>query len=846
MTEIKILGNNKEERLSEQQIEKYQAGIGSLILNKQQHEYGDLIKNAEWDVFYHMSPMRESLLNWYSFEKGSELLEISSGFGALTGLLARKVEAVTVLEESEYRARCIAKRYEDYSNISILAGRLSELSAEMQYDYIVIEKAVRTRRELEEVFNKVCPLLKETGRLLFVCENRFGMKYWCGVPDSVTNTPFAGIRENRTGQLITRNDLVEALKHNDRIKGWKLYYPFPDEKLPQAIYSDDYLPKASVRDRVIPYYPPEQQQSLVCLENEICDDLIANGIFHIFANAFLVECSKCDMERDAIFAALSTDRGMEHGFATVITGKDTVQKRVLHPAGQKSLELIYRNQQELMERGICCVSHNLQEDFIEMPFVKEPSLIEYLKHLFLADKDSVEEVFDSLYESIKNSSEQVSFAECRLRDRALTEENAGVILKKAYIDMIPYNSFYNDGKIMFYDQEFVKECYPAKYVLFRALRYTYIYMPEAENIIPIQYFKNRYELSTIWHVFEKEEGRFVEDNRNYDLLTSFYNWAGVSRMVADENVQKLLVEKPVIKVIPPFKKKTFDISIYGKNEKLNRIKAAQMEMVREFMSICEENDLSFCAFYGTLLGAVRHKGYVPWDDDVDFAMPRKDYDKLIAIADTVIRHPFFLQTPENDAGCFYGGYCKLRNSMTTGLEERNKGNHCNQGIWIDIFPLDDVPLDETVKVKQTKRISFYQRLLLKKTYPDKRMLWDQEEKIEKRYSVLAKWFSRETLCRKLHEAFVEYDGERSGKLAVMARYRFENKYPEYDRQDLAFLIWEQYEDVKLPVPNGYGNILRQDYGKDYLIYPEEEKRKPHHTAVFDTEKSYIDYLAENS
>ncbi len=840
MTEIKLLGNKREEGLSEQG-----KVVGSLIFENQADSYGDFLKNAEWDVFYHLSPMRESLLNWYSFVEDATLLEISNGFGALTGLFARKVKQVTVLERSEYRAQCIAKRYEDYSNISILVGELSDMSVSSLYDYIVVDAAIRTRSELDGLLRKVCPFLKETGRLLFVCENRFGMKYWCGVPDSVTNTPFAGIRERGTGQMFTRKDLLEELEQKQEISGFRVYYPFPDEKLPQAIYTDEYLPKASVRDRVIPYYPPNQQKSLVCLENEICDELIANEVFHIFANSFLVECSKSNMEKDAIFAALSTDRGWEHGFATVITARDTVQKRILHSTGKKSLELIYENQRELEAHGVCCVEHSLREDYIEMPFVKGPSLIEYLKQLFLTDKDRVEEIFDCLYQSIQHSSEQVSFEECRLHDRALTEENAGVILKKAYIDMIPYNSFYNDGKIMFYDQEFVKEYYPAKYVMFRALRYTYVYMPEAERIIPIQYFKNRYGLSAIWNAFEREEGRFVEDNRNYDLLNSFYQWAGVSKSSVDENVTKLLHEKPVVKVIPPFRKKTYDISIFSKNEKLNRVKQAQMGIVKEFKRVCEENDLSFCAFYGTLLGAVRHKGYIPWDDDIYFAMPRKDYDKLLELAPQVFSQPFFLQTPESDAGCFYGGYSKLRNSMTTGLEERNTGNNCNQGIWIDIFPLDEIPQDEAEKEKQLKRIMYYQRLLMKKSYPDKRMLWDIEEKEEERIGKRARWLSREKLCRRLNAAFVTYRGEASGKMAILSRYWFEHKYPEYDSADLEFLIPSRYEDMELFIPNGFDRILRQDYGVNYLVYPPEDQRKPHHTAVFDVEKSYIDYIAEN-
>lgn len=105
--------------------------------------------------------------------------------------------------------------------------------------------------------------------------------------------------------------------------------------------------------------------------------------------------------------------------------------------------------------------------------------------------------------------------------------------------MIPYNCFYVDGQILFYDQEFVKENCPAKYVLFRALRYTYIYIPEAESRIPLQYFKDRYQLNNLWNIFEREEAAFVEDNRNYNTLEAFYKWASVDRREIDKHIKFL-------------------------------------------------------------------------------------------------------------------------------------------------------------------------------------------------------------------------------------------------------------------------------------------------------------------
>ena len=422
--------------------------------------------------------------------------------------------------------------------------------------------------------------------------------------------------------------------------------------------------------------------------------------------------------------------------------------------------------------------------------------------------------------------------------------------------MIPYNCFYEDGKFMFYDQEFVKEYYPAKYVLFRALRYTYIYIPEAEEIIPLQYFKQKYVLNQAWQAFEREESRFVEDNRNYDLFSSFYKWAGVSKAEVDANIRRLQNKNVLSDEIsdreefvkyperePLFQKRTYDLSQYINDRKLKAIKDTQLEILREFIRVCDENGLSYCAFYGTLLGIVRHKGYIPWDDDLDLAMPREDYDRLLEIAPASFSFPYFLQTPENDSDCFYGGYCKLPDSNNTGLVGRDRNHPCNQGIWIDIFPLDYVLKDDKRKKKQLNRIRFYQRLLLKKTYPEKRMLWDLGEKEEKLYLILGKLFPKKFLCDRLYDTIVNYGGELSDNVAIMTRYQPNRCYSEYKWKDVEFVIQGKFEEFTIPIPVGYEECLKVDYGKNYLLFPMETERKPHHLAVFDVNRSYIDYIS---
>lgn len=128
----------------------------------------------------------------------------------------------------------------------------------------------------------------------------------------------------------------------------------------------------------------------------------------------------------------------------------------------------------------------------------------------------------------------------------------------------------------------------------------------------------------------------------------------------------------------------------GRNMKL--VWAVQLEILYEIQKICKKHQIKYFAIGGTLLGAVRHKGYIPWDDDLDIAMYREDYNKFCEIAPLELSEPFFFQTEETDPG-YLLRHAKVRNSKTTAIltSQKEKKYKFNQGIFVDIFPLDNIP-----------------------------------------------------------------------------------------------------------------------------------------------------------
>lgn len=137
---------------------------------------------------------------------------------------------------------------------------------------------------------------------------------------------------------------------------------------------------------------------------------------------------------------------------------------------------------------------------------------------------------------------------------------------------------------------------------------------------------------------------------------------------------------------------------------------AELQLLEKFIDVCNKHGLSYQLVGGSLLGAIRHKGFIPWDDDIDVGMLRPDYDRFVQLAKNELEAPFFLQTPLTDPGRNID-YVQIRNSATTAIDLRYVDDHntFNQGIFIDIFPIDGVGSDEVLQ-KQEKQQQFIRRV----------------------------------------------------------------------------------------------------------------------------------------
>jgi SAM-dependent methyltransferase len=205
-----------------------------------------LMRDDDWAILYHLSPIRQNILEWYDFDKNATVLEIGSGCGAISGLFCEKVKRVVGIELSKRRSMINAERNKQFDNLEIMVGNFEDIELTEKFDYVtligVLEYAdsyINSEKPYEEMLRRVKKFLKPGGKLIIAIENKFGLKYWAGAMEDHTGNLFDGLEDYKSVSSVRTFSKIEIkdLLNDAGYKEKEYYYPIPDYKLPNVVYS---------------------------------------------------------------------------------------------------------------------------------------------------------------------------------------------------------------------------------------------------------------------------------------------------------------------------------------------------------------------------------------------------------------------------------------------------------------------------------------------------------------------------------------------------------------------------------------------------------------------------------
>lgn len=476
-----------------------------------------LLKEHSWEILYHLSPIRENILEWYPFDPNAELLEIGAECGALTGLFCRKVRRVVAVETSERDAIVNRERNKKYDNLTVINDNFCRMTIEEKFDYVTIIGTFGCAGRYDdsndpymEMLKKARKCLKPGGKLFLAVENRYGLKYFAGAKEDYTGRCFDGL-ENYVAagdvRTFSHKTLDKMLLEAGFSKN-EFYYPTPDDKLPSEIYSDKSLPSfGSLRYPCVAY---DRDRYELLDERLVFDSICQDEMFEDFANSFLTISENGKQEgqqkQTVVYAKYNRQRAPEYQISTKIIhlqdGDRCVVKEALRPETVAHIGQLSDNRKKIIDflekqKDKTAIPYPIdilsnENGYAVFPYIYGQSLAKEVtkqlgrRELFL---EAMHQAINSIYGGYFKSPEG-------MMDFRMTKEFEAVFgtfadveemkvlssmksLKVSNIDSILSNFVrLSDGRLVCLDYEWVFDFpIPVDYLIYRTVYYYY-----SENI----------------------------------------------------------------------------------------------------------------------------------------------------------------------------------------------------------------------------------------------------------------------------------------------------------------------------------------------------------------------------
>ncbi len=454
-------------------------------------------KDKKIENLLELSNLRENILNWYPFKENSNILEIESNLGEITGVLCKNADRVVSIEYSLERARTIATRYQARENLEVITGSINDIILEEKFDYVVVTGIDKKRYKLEEILKYAKEHLKEEGTILISLDNKLGLNQLNGIEDVTIN-------QNKENQSKTKTEIEKILKKSE-LNNYKFYYPLPNYKTPNIIFTDKHLPSNESILRDLTLYT--ENRILSFEEREIYRKILKEDIkmFPEFANSFLIEISN-SIQNEIEYISFGNSRKEEYRLKTVLLDKIAYKQNV-NEKSKKHLEKIKRNI-EILKNSNINVLDSFEDDKIISNLVKNEKSLD--KNLVMIFKEKGQEEVLNEIVKFKNELEnklEKSEENCtnvfQKYNIEIDEETKSQLnfIKYGIFDLIFQNCFEINNEYYFYDQEWIEENIPLEFIIYRAVTY----LCNSEKDIDSKYIFEKLEIDKYKETFDKLE-----------------------------------------------------------------------------------------------------------------------------------------------------------------------------------------------------------------------------------------------------------------------------------------------------------------------------------------------------
>ncbi len=422
--------------------------------------------------------LRKGLIAWYDFKEGSKTLYVGREEEACCEHLKHVAASLRVGSPEETMDASFVREYKG------------------AFDYIVCPYFCGSTIEAQDLLIVWNSLLNVNGICLTGVDNRLGIRYWCG-------------DQPRT-KMYSQSEWSDLFK-NAGFGKMKFYSVFSNLENPSHIFADGYRSNEDIANRLFPAY--DSPDTIYRKEEELYKDLIDNGMFHSMANAWMIEASLNEVVElsDILQVTSSMERNPEDAFLTIIRNDGTVIKKNAYREGTNRFKYMLEYAKDLTDHGIELVEMRITEDGLVMPRMDAPTGQLALKEALLRDRNRFLDMLDAFRDCVMHSS-----------DIEMEDVRLGPIARYGYIDMVPLNSFYIDGKYIFFDQEFRMEHYPINAILARMIATFYSGNADFDRIIPREDLYRRYGILENRDTWYRMEMDFLRPLRNEEALRDYH------------------------------------------------------------------------------------------------------------------------------------------------------------------------------------------------------------------------------------------------------------------------------------------------------------------------------------